>query len=258
MIVECKIDQNFVSKSQRRRYVEGFQDVERKHLVFLTQKRTAETASSLESIPDDISIRQLTWMEVLNPLFEDKFSDDSGLIEDFKSYFVRSFERMDLIQEILVQDVRDPEEIERYFNHFLYKRDETSGRPLYFCPYFTQKANGEAVEENVSEGINFISRVLGMKTINPEVSNNNPSLDTELQKFESESETNIPLHDKWKAGLQDIENIRTVYFLDQPRKLPKSIIKRETKGSEFGSMNSQISKNYSMGFERLFAYLEEV
>ena len=62
-------------------------------------------------------------------------------------------------KEILIQDLSDETEIERY-NYLVYRRDESYGPPLYFAPYFTKKnKNGD--------GIKSLSKILGIITATP-------------------------------------------------------------------------------------------
>ncbi len=91
-------------------------------------------------------------------------------------------------KEILIQDLGDSEEIEKYIKCHIYRRDIVFGSPLYFAPYFTKKSNEK-------EGISYLSKIIGILSLSPaEIDNYND----ELSKFSSEQE----IIKNWKSAIK--------------------------------------------------------
>ena len=63
---------------------------------------------------------------------------------------------------LLVQDIGNNNEIKRFRDFQVYRRDVVFGSPLYFAPYFTKNAG-----QKEGEGICYLSKILGILSLNP-------------------------------------------------------------------------------------------
>lgn len=143
-------------------------------------------------------------------------------------------------KEVLIQDLSERDEIKRYKESFIYRRDVTFGSPLYFAPYFTRAA-GE------TEGITQISKILGVLTINPQ----------DIGSFKDEllvyADSDNELVEKWLAGVAPIKSKEsaTFYFLAHPVELNRPLLKDggKEKGRGKGWIAAMIPKNRCVTFE---------
>ncbi len=209
VIVECKVGKNRISQ-QRTQYLNCFDDVPQKTLCFITQERD----NNLE-VSNDICIHYKGWLDVIDLLEPKDF--ESTLIKEFASYATRSFKMRDQ-KEVLIQDLADPNEIQRYENHNIYRRNKTFGSPLYFAPYFTRSAQKAGSTDQ--EGITSLSKVLGVLTVKPE---NVTSFEDALLDF---ADGDKELVSKWLKGIEgDTPDFFTYYFLADPVRWNKPLLK---------------------------------
>lgn len=236
VIIESKIRKNRV-KSQRTQYLTSFNESTiNKVLVFLTQER-----DSNKQIADDVRIINRSWQDIIF-IYDQKKYFNNQLVFQFLSYLSKNY-NMNEQNEILIQDLSDLQELERYKKYNVYRRDQTFGTPLYFAPYFTRKAN-----QQEGEGISFISRVLGVLTLNP---NEISDFEADLRRFKD----NRDIVERWVQGVKlnshEVQQPLTYYFLDQPVKLKKNLLKDG--GNKIGRgknwIAAMIPKNRSVTFE---------
>ncbi len=208
IIIECKVKKGKVTE-QRTQYIRDFDhDCPQNILCFITQER-----DSIKQNIDNVDVFYLGWLEIIN-LYTSRKLHSIPLIKEFSQYALRTY-NMNEQKEILIQDLSDPQEMDRYKSFNVYRRNETFGIPLYFAPHFTRNAN-----QPEGIGISYLSKVLGTLTMRPNEANN---VFTELAKF-SENEN---LRKLWAEGvkLDKEDRIYTYYFLDDPIKLNKPLKK---------------------------------
>ena len=242
IIIECKIHNNKV-KSQREQYLKSFKEdnAQKKILVFLTQLK-----ENFSLFPEGIITKYLTWEDILGMLYEKKVSNNDIYME-FVKFVERGYKMTSFIKEILVQDVGDKEQILNFKENFIYRRPESAGRPLYFAPYFTRQS-GE------TEGIIFISKILGVLTIKPrmlkQIEDDLKSLATKDDGFDED------LILGWTKGIREEKNDKelTFYFLDKPIKLKKPVLKSKTSESK-GWIGGLIPRNRSITFQSLIEHM---
>lgn len=246
IIIECKVRKNMV-KSQRKKYLTSFNKSEtiKKILCFITQERDA----NIEQV-NDIKLINLSWLDIIENLNQ-KSLLKNNIVKEFLEFSSRNY-KMNTLKEILIQDLSDKTEMTRFKDHCIYKRDETFGTPLYFAPYFTKKA-----KQIEGEGIPYLSKVLGVLTLNPDSID---SFKEELSQFTKKEE----LIKKWIEGVslsegslikrgQEVIQVNqsfTYYFLDMPLKLGKNLVKEGgiDKGRGKGWIAASIPKNRSVSF----------
>jgi hypothetical protein len=206
IIVECKISKNRI-KEQRGKYLGCFQDEPKRILCFITQERDSNC-----EVTAGVDIRYKGWLDIIG-LVEQQDFDRSPVVQEFVSYATKGFKMRDQ-REILIQDVSEANEIQRYNEHFVYRRDVTFGSPLYFAPYFT-KGSGEKV------GITRLSKVLGVLTIKP---NDIENFKDELLSF---ANFDASLVEKWSTcgDSNNSDTSYTYYFLAAPVKLNRPLTK---------------------------------
>ena len=226
IIVECKIDKGQV-ETQRTQYLSCFNsDAKRKLLCFLTQERDTN-----KQIHDDVTIRYTSWLEIIE-LYNNNHFTSKKTFSDFLKFATRNY-KMKEIKEILIQDLGDVVEIERFEKYNLYRRDKTFGTPIYFAPYFTSKSNKTV-------GISHLAKVLGVLTFKPSEFEN---VREDLASF-SNNQNQI---EKWIAGIQlDSDFIKkyeehTYYFLDEPLTFKTPLVKD-------GGIEKGRGKNWIAGF----------
>ena len=236
IIIECKVRKNKV-KSQRTQYLTSFENVPKKILCFITQNH-----DSKKEIHKDVQIHNLGWIDIIN-LLDNKTFFDNSTVRDFLSYFMKGF-KMREQKEILVQDLGDSNEIKRFRDFQVYRRDVIWGSPLYFAPYFTRNA-----KQPEGEGISYLSKILGILTLSP---NDISSFVDDLNKFSE----NPKLTEKWINGVKmDISEHsseeRTYFFLAEPLILDKPLLKDGTnkKGRGKNWIAAMIPKNRCVTFE---------
>lgn len=244
VIIECKIGSSGVGY-QSTQYLESFEDVENRYIGFLTQE------FQTFSLPGkDVNDVYITWLDVLNLIDENKQNYDGELFERFNRFVERGFNMTEFAKEILVQDVSIPKEVERFEEYYTYRRKESSGKPLYFAPYYTQDADPET-------GISRIARVLGALTLEPE---ERQTVDDRLELFAQEleeAESPEELISRWKKALElgDPDETKTYYFLDKPVELPGVATKNKGEESS-GWIGYMIPPNRTVSFQKLMKNLE--
>ncbi|WP_299885876.1 PD-(D/E)XK nuclease family protein [uncultured Lacinutrix sp.] len=208
IIIECKVRKGKVTE-QRTQYIRDFNpECPQNILCFITQER-----DSTKQKVENVEVTYLGWLEIID-LYTSRKHLAILLIKEFSQFALRTY-NMNEQKEILIQDVSDPTEMDRYKNYKVYRRFETFGIPLYFAPHFTRKAKQEE-----GEGISYLSKVLGTLTMKPhEITNTS----TELSKFSKDQE----LIKLWIRGVKlDKDNkVYTYYFMDEPVKLNKPLRK---------------------------------
>lgn len=234
VIVECKVRSNKV-QSQRTRYLKSFHDDRKKVLCFITQQNDFK-----KQVDETIEIHNLGWMDIAN-LFDNKQFQDYPLIKDFLSFVMKGF-KMREQKEILVQDLGKPAEIRRFREFQVYRRDVIFGSPFYFSPYFTRKA-----KQTEGEGISYLSKILGILTLSPEVIEN---FTDDLNKFTDDPE----LVKNWIRGVkllsEEKDKTFTYFFLEKPLKLNTPLRKDGTtkKGRGKDWIAAMIPKNRCVTF----------
>jgi hypothetical protein len=215
LIIECKINQGKV-REQRTKYLNDFDpNCPNKYLCFITQER-----DSTKQFVQNVEVIYRGWMEIID-LFTNRSMLAKTLIKEFSSFAIHTY-NMSAQKEVLIQDVSNPKEIKRFKEHFMYRRNETFGIPLYFAPHFTRNA-----KQPEGEGISYFSKVLGTITMKPSEIDN---LRTELSKFTS----NHDLIEAWVRGVHedDEDYAYTYYFLAEPVQLNNPL--RKDPGIETG------------------------
>jgi hypothetical protein len=237
IIIESKIGGNRVTK-QRTQYIKSFEEnVPKKVLCFITQLRNTN-----KEIQEDIDIINISWFEITE-LFNNKRLITNDLVKDFLDFTTKNY-NMNELKEILIQDLGDEKEIERFKKFHIYRRGITFGSPLYFAPYFTRKAKQEE-----GEGIAYLSKVLGVLTLNPK---NIENFEADLLRFANKEQSTV---EKWKKGVlfndKDVDNIYTFYFLGEPLRLNSNLLKDGTKEKGRGKnwIAAMIPQNRSVTFE---------
>lgn len=234
VIIECKVGKNRIKK-QRSQYLRSFDDEPKKVLCFITQEHDCN-----REVTSEVDIYYRGWIDIID-FIDSKDFERSEVVKEFVGYATRGF-KMRNQKEVLIQDISNPVEIDRYINCSVYRRGVTFGSPLYFAPYFTRKAG---MDEGV--GICYLSKVLGVLTVHPE----------DLLSFEDEllvySNNNNELVSRWLKGVtkSTTENAYTFYFLDEPVKLSKPLLKDggNKKGRGKGWIAAMIPKNRCVTFE---------
>ncbi len=241
IIIEGKVNNGVVQK-QWEQYNNRFNDgpTVSNHLVAITSIPTVLGRSS-----EDINFHNTTWKDIYDVLNDyarggDDEDRDRKSILSFISFYERRYLKM-LQKEILVQDLKNQEDLDLLTENAVYKRDIVHGIPLYFAPYITKNSGRDY-------GISKIYKVLAVyqsntkddywKTAAARFLHENP----ELTEYKN-------LFDKWIKGferIRDMEKGFTLYFLDdEPIVLPKTVLKG-------GAIMNQIPKNYSISFKQLF------
>lgn len=199
IIIECKIKKGKVLQ-QRTQYLTAFNEgANTKLLVFLTQERDTN-----KQIQDNITIKNTSWLEIIE-LYNTRQFTGKKIVADFLDFATKNY-KMNQLKEILIQDLGDRSEIERFENYRVYRRNETFGTPIYFSPYFTRNSGKQ-------EGINTLSKILGILTLKPKDIDHFKS---DLENFSKDREKVA----KWIAGVNHgndkSNNVYTYYFLDNP------------------------------------------
>ena len=244
IIIESKVRDNKI-REQRTQYLKAF-DVRCKKniLCFITQKRDTN-----KLITDNIQILHLSWFDIIT-LFDNREFYNDVIIIEFLKYIMRSF-KMNEQKEILIQDVSDSNEIERFKKHQIYRRNQTFGSPLYFAPYFTNNAKQEE-----GLGISYLSKILGILTLKPKDIRN---FEGDLISFCRDKQ----IVNNWISGVesndQESNEIFTYYFLDKPLRLNKNLLKDGTikKGRGKGWISAMIPPNRCVTFNEFTKRLME-
>ncbi|WP_367915907.1 hypothetical protein [Leadbetterella sp. DM7] len=199
VITECKISNGKAIK-QRTQYLSAFdKPVQTKILCILTQERDTN-----KQIEKDIIVKNTSWLEIIE-LFNKKELVQKEIVSDFLKFATKNY-KMKELKEILIQDLKDQNEIRRFKEFGIYRRGQTFGTPIYFAPYFN-RGSGEI------EGITKLSKILGTLTFKPE----------DIENFRSDLESFAPNKetvDRWMEGIglgnDNKESIYSYYFLDEP------------------------------------------
>jgi hypothetical protein len=234
IIMESKIGNNKI-RGQRTKYLNSFDDsAEKKVLCFVTGINDFNKETY-----DEIEIYNISWLEIGDLLDSKEFYKNS-LVKDFLSFIKKGY-KMREQKEILVQDLRHKNEIQRYKENQVYRRDVVFGSPLYFAPYFTRKA-----EQKDGEGIAYLSKILGILSLKPKDIDNYAD---ELLKFSDKDE----LRNKWRRGVQQDkeDKVFTYFFLDKALPI-KNPLKKDggiEKGRGKDWIAAKIPKNRCVSFQ---------
>jgi len=235
IIVESKIKGNKV-KSQKEKYLPTFdKNCPTKILCLITQVQDINR----ETI-EGIIIVNYSWFSI-SELYNNKQSFENPLIQEFLHFTTKNYKMNDL-KEILIQDLSNMCEIERFKKYRIYRRDKTYGSPLYFAPYFTNQAKQEE-----GTGICYLAKILGILTLDPiEIDN----YEGDLFRFCDDRET-VKL---WIEGVNILPSKNeqlTFYFLDEPLRLKRNLLKDGTteKGRGKGWIAAKIPKNRCVTFK---------
>jgi hypothetical protein len=243
VIIECKVRSSKVH-TQRTQYLNSFDNVPQKVLCFITREHDFK-----KQLHNDIQIHNLGWIDIIN-LFDNKLFLKNKAVQDFSKFAMKGF-KMKEQKEILVQDLGDPNEIKRFREFQVYRRDVISGSPLYFSPYFTRSAN-----QPEGGGLSYLSKILGILTVSPKDILN---FKDDLSKFAG----NPNLVEKWIAGVKldkkENEKTFTYFFLAEPLRLNVPLIKDGTnkKGRGKNWIAAMIPKNRCVTFEEFTRRLME-
>jgi hypothetical protein len=233
VIIECKVGKNRINK-QRTQYLKSFINEPQKILCFITQEHDCT-----RGLTNDISIYYRSWLDIID-LVDEKYAKKEVVLE-FISYAIKGF-KMREQKEVLVQDLGDPIEINRYKECRVYRRDVTFGSPLYFAPYFTRGA-----KQSEGEGICYLSKILGVLTISHDQID---SFNDELLAYAENDETLVK---NWKNGVNNNhrKEISTYYFLDYPVPLGTPLLKDggNKKGRGKNWVAAMIPKNRCVTFQ---------
>jgi hypothetical protein len=223
IIIECKVNSGKII-TQRTQYLPSFNiTAKQKILCFLTQERDTN-----KQLQNDIQIINTSWLDIIE-LYNNKKFTDKKIVSTFLKFATKNY-KMREIKEILIQDLKDKTEIERFQNFGVYRRDQTFGTPIYFAPYFTRGATSQ-------EGIINLSKIVGILTLTP---NDIDTFRSDLEAF-SDDTTQV---NNWingvKHGNDSNDNTFTYYFLDSPLVLKSPL--RKSQGNEKGTGKGWISK----------------
>ncbi len=236
VIIESKVGNNKVI-TQRTQYLSSFDknSSDKKVLCFITGINDFS-----KELAHDINIYNMSWLEVGDMLESKKFIN-IPLVQDFLSFIKKGYNMREQ-KEILVQDLGNSEEINKYKKHQVYRRDVVFGSPLYFAPYFT-RTSGE------SEGISSLSRIVGILSLNPKDIENYCD---ELNKFCHDQ----AVVENWKCAVKkDAKNPEdkkyTYFFLDEPLELDVSLRKDggNKKGRGKNWIAAMIPRNRCVSFQ---------
>ena len=252
VIIECKVGINKV-EGQKTQYNKRFDNTTEKNILcFITAEKI------VEPIIEKGIVVSLSWLNIVDILNKKAFSKKDR-VKDLLNFIIGSY-KMNTLKEILVQDLTLHIGIKRFLDCYSYVREETSGIPLYFAPYFTKKGVQDyksiTKTEGISEGISYISKVLGVLTLEyGKIKEDWNHIEDKLNKFAEGIENAEDLVNKWKKGLndcneklKDIPKNQTYYFLSKPIKLKKPLLKDNNKNSN-GWIGPQIPKNRNIKFD---------
>jgi len=236
VIIECKVGKNRI-KQQRTQYLTSFQNEPNKVLCFITQEHDCT-----REVNSDVNVFYRSWLDIIDLIDSKDFEKhNNGLINEFVSYATKGFKMRDQ-KEVLIQDLGNLVEVNRYKEFKVYRRDITFGTPLYFAPYFTRQ-----VKQEEGEGICYLSKILGILTITPDQIN---SFEDELLMYADGNENTVL---NWKKGVKSdpLTETRTYYFLDDPVLLSAPLLKDggNKKGRGKNWISAKIPKNRCVTFQ---------
>lgn len=250
VIIECKIKKNKVG-NQRLQYLDSFNNDGnmQKVMCFITDINDYKVEKTQE-----IKMVNISWIEILSLLNTKEFKENL-LITEFISYLRGNLSMIDQ-KEILVQDLGNEKEIERFLDNYVYRRDITFGRPLYFAPHFTNSA--AKLDRVKSTGICYISSILGILTL---AACDIDSFEDSLKQFSANSENPTELLKYWKEGIikdsnsPEEEKEFTYFFLDKPLKINKPLQKCSSGTDSTGWIANMIPPNRCVSF---FEFLKRI
>lgn len=235
IIIEAKVRKNRI-RQQRTQYLNSFnKKAKKKVLCFVTQER-----DSNKQVADDVEIINTSWLDITE-LYDHKKFIDNNLVSKFLKFVSKNY-RMNEQKEVLIQDLSIEEELVRYKEYRIYRRDQTYGTPLYFAPYFTRNAN-----QKDGEGIAYLSKILGVLTLVP---NEIENFETDLLRFKKDPE----IVQNWINGVKykskNISETLTYYFLEEPVRLNNNLMKDggKEKGRGKNWIAAMIPKNRCVTF----------
>lgn len=232
VIIECKVGNNKIEK-QRVQYLEAFSNTPTKILCILTQTNDYKL-----QMDEEIEIVNMGWNDV-DSLIDEKLFENSILMNEFQKYLRRGYNLRNQ-KEILIQDVGNDIELQKFKDANIYRRDKIFGSPLYFAPYFTRNSGEQ-------EGIWYLSKIVGIISAKPQEI---IGFKDDLFSFAGEKQHLVK---KWLAGVSlDVEDsIFTYFFLDDPVILPTPLLKDRgnKKGRGKDWIAAMIPKNRCVTFE---------
>jgi hypothetical protein len=204
VIIEAKIKANKLSK-QRTQYLKDFnKSADKKVMCFITHERSVSIDKNKEIITKFFTWNQI--FSLLSSVKSKKQTSEIILIDKFLKFYERRI-KMREQKEILIQDVGQKSEVERFREYYVYRRPETYGAPLYFAPHFPKNS-----KQPEGVGISYLSKVLGVLTIK---SSDILKYTDDLQIFAGHDSQLVK---NWIKGvsLKSNSKIHTFYFLDKP------------------------------------------
>ncbi len=125
VIIECKVKTNRI-KEQRSQYIRSFEATKaNKVLCFITQER-----DSTHEVTPEVDVHYKGWLDIIDTLDQNDLVR-SEIVREFVAYVTKGF-KMRNQKEVLIQDLSQPKEINRFLKNHVYRRDTTFGSPLYF------------------------------------------------------------------------------------------------------------------------------
>ena len=152
-------------------------------------------------------------------------------------------------KHILIQDVGDMVELQRFIGHNIYRRDPPPADGIdFFAPYFTL-----AAQETI--GLNGICCYSSVLFILEAI-----TVDNAVKIFAADREKlqkvfgNLTVF-KWESGINLLNNERdkkyTYYFLDEPITLKNPIVK-ETPAAAPLKLNRELPRNLTKSMQELY------
>jgi len=194
----------------------------------------------------NVHFKHISWLDITELLNTPTFVNLQHT-KEFLSFAQRHYE-VRYMREILIQDLGDATELQRFSEFNVYRRDETFVTPLYFAPYFTRDNPA-----NQPEGISRLSKVLGILTFNPIQAQN---VTNDLHSF-SKSEALI---NKWQQGIalgDQADRLHTYFFLDDPLVFQSPLRKTHRRNSR-NWIGSLIPKNRCVSFTDFVKHIPEL
>lgn len=245
VIIEAKVKDNKVTE-QRYKYLSAFSDSTKTNILCLISN---QMDSNIET-RKEAKIVNISWSDIIL-LFEKEFfteknkKEDDEIVNKFMRFAMKYY-KINEQKEILIQDLSDKTEIQRFKEYKLYRRNVTFGTPLYFAPYFTKNSN-----KNEGFGISYLSKIIGIITLNP----------SDVQQFTDDilnfASDNKELMQLWINGIKlgNENKVFTYYLLDDPLKIEPKLFKDHKNSKNW--LNSQISQNRCVSFHEFTKRLME-
>jgi len=241
IIIECKVHSGRITQ-QRTQYLNSFDpDAPIKTMCYLTQERGSQLLFN-----HDVHFKHISWLNIAELLNTPDFVNLQH-IKQFLSFAQRHYE-VQFMREILIQDLGDATELQRFIDFNVYRRDETFVTPLYFAPYFTRDNPAHQ-----PEGISCLSKVLGILTFNPAQAQN---VANELHSFPNSE----ALINRWQQGIalgNQANRINTYFFLDDPLAFRSPLRKTHRRNSR-NWIGSLIPKNRCVSFTEFVRHIPEL